>query len=73
MNATYSKIREHSPTLDHMYNETDFKIVYKAKNNSELRVAESLFIHKNRPSLNSNESSVTLYYSLRYEASRLGR
>ncbi len=60
MNPSYSKIREHSHTLDHMYNETDFKILYKARNDSELRVAESLFIHKNRPSLNSNEPSVTL-------------
>ncbi len=60
MNPSYSKIREHSQTLDHMYTETDFKILYKAENNSELRVAESLFIHKNRPNLNSNESSVTL-------------
>ncbi len=62
MNPSYSKIREYSQTLGHMYNETDYKILYSytAKNNSELRVAESLFIHKNRPSLNINESSVTL-------------
>ncbi len=60
MNTSYSKIREHSQTLDHKFNKTDFKILYKAKNNSELRVGESLFIHKNRPSLNSNETAVTL-------------
>ncbi len=60
MNQCYAKIKEHSQTLDHIYNETNFKILYKAKNNNELRVAESLFIHKNRPSLNSNESSITL-------------
>ncbi len=60
MNPSYSKIREHSQTLDHIYNETNFEILYKAKNNNELRVAESLFIHKNKPGLNSNESSITL-------------
>ncbi len=60
MNPSFSKIRDHSHTLDHMYNETDFKILYKARNSNELRVAESLFIHRNRPSLNSNETAVTL-------------
>ncbi len=60
MNPSYSKIREHSQTLDHIYNETNFKILYKAKNNNELRVAESLSMHKYRPSLNSDESSITL-------------
>ncbi len=60
MNPSFKKISKHSQTFDHMYNETDFNILYKARNNSELRVAESLFIHKNRPSLNSNESTVTL-------------
>ncbi len=60
MNPSYSKIREHSQTLDHIYNETGFKILYKTSNNNNLRVAESLFIHKNIPSLNSNESSITL-------------
>ncbi len=60
MNPSFWKIREHSYTLDHMYNVTHFKILYKARSNSELRVAESLFIHKNRPGLNSNEAAVTL-------------
>ncbi len=60
MNPPYSKIREHSQTLDHIYNETNFKILHKARNNKELRVAESLFIHKSRPSLNSNEAALTL-------------
>ncbi len=60
MNPSFSKVREHSHTLDHMYNETDFKILYKVRNSSELRVAESLFIHRNRPSINSNEFAVTL-------------
>ncbi len=60
MNPSYSKIREHFQTLDYIYNETNFKILYKARNNNELRVAESLLIHKNRPSLDSNEISVTL-------------
>ncbi len=60
MNPNYSKIREHSQALGHIYNETDFKILYRARNNNELRVAESLFIHKNKPGLNSNESSITL-------------
>jgi len=60
MNPSFSKIRDHSHTLDHVYNETDFKILYRARNSSELRVAESLFIHRNRPSLNSNETAVTL-------------
>ncbi len=68
MNPSYSKIREHSQTLDHIYNETNFKMLNKARKNNELRVAESLFIHKNRSSLNSNETSVTLnIIPLRYE------
>ncbi len=58
-NPRYSIIREHSLQSDPCYKD-DFKILYRSRNTTKLRLAESLFIHKNKRSLNNNESAVTL-------------
>ncbi len=60
LNPSYSIIREHSLHSDHCYKEDDFKILYRARNNIELRLAESVFIHKSKPGFNKNETAVTL-------------
>ncbi len=58
-NPSYRIITEHSLQSDHCYKEEDFTIVHRARNTTELRLAASLFIHKNKPSLNNIESATT--------------
>ncbi len=60
LNQSFSTIKEHSLRSDHSYTKNDFKILYRARNSNELRLTESLFIHKNKPGLNNNETAVTL-------------
>ncbi len=52
--------QSHSLEQDHVYGENNFKILYKAGDIHELRVAESLLIYKNRPHLNNYETAVQL-------------
>ena len=42
-------------SCNHAFSEQDFSIKYRALCNSDLRIAESLFIMKEKPELNSNE------------------
>ena len=57
---SFSKIREHSLDCDHRFNEDDFSILYRAKSSSDLRIAESLYIMKDKPELNGNELATRL-------------
>ena len=59
-NPSFSKIREHTLNCNHTINEQDFSIKYRASCNSDLRIAESLFIMKEKPELNSNELATKL-------------
>ncbi len=60
ISPSISNIRSHSLTHDHVYENNYFKILYKARDIHELRLAESLLIHKNRPSLNDYGAAVQL-------------
>ncbi len=55
MNPSHSIIRSHLLEHDHVYAEGDFKILFRARD-IELRIAESLFIHKNEPALNNYDN-----------------
>ena len=57
---SFSKIREHSRKYKHDINEQDFNIVYRAKYTTDLRIAESLMIMKEKPSINGNELATRL-------------
>lgn len=52
MNPSFSIIRVHSLDNDYVY-EDDLKSFYRTRDISEGRIAESIFIHKNRPILNN--------------------
>ncbi len=60
MTPTISNIRSHSLKYDHAYGRNSTKILFKARDTFELRLAESLSIHKNRPTLNDHETAVQL-------------
>ena len=49
----YSAIMEHHTTTKHSFNQSNFTILSKS-NKNDLRVLESLYIHKLKPSLNNN-------------------
>lgn len=57
---SFSKIREHALECNHQINEEDFSIMYKAKCASDLRIAESLYIIKDKPELNDTEFATKL-------------
>ena len=57
---SYSRIREHSSTCKHVINEQDFSIRFRASCNLDLRIAESLFIMKDKPELNGTEIATKL-------------
>ena len=57
---SYSKIREHSLSCNHNINEQDFSIRFRATSASDLRIAESLVIMKEKPDLNGNELATKL-------------
>ena len=60
-NPSFSEIRQHSLDADHILHDTDFNIIYRARDRNELRIAESLFIHTQSPSLNKYTNSVKLH------------
>ena len=57
---SFSRIREHSLACNHSINEEDFSIKYRARFASDLRIAESLMIMKEKPDLNGNEIATRL-------------
>ena len=57
---SFSRIREHALSCKHEINDEDFNILFKAKCNSELRIAESLFIMRHKPELNGTEVATKL-------------
>ena len=59
-NPSFSKIREHSLACNHSISEENFSIKYRAKYTSDLRIAESLMIMKEKPDLNGNEIATRL-------------
>ena len=58
--VTHSKIRDHSINSDHPIKEDNFKIIDSATL-SDLRILESIYIHKHMPNLNSQGSSHQLF------------
>ena len=59
-NPSFSEIRDHSLSYDHPFNEACFSILYRARDLNELRIAESILIHKQKPKLNNYSISVKL-------------
>ena len=57
---TSSRIRDHSIDNNHQILQDDFKILKTCKT-IDLKITESILIHKRRPCLNSQDSSVPLY------------
>ena len=57
---SFSKIREHAIECNHPISEQGFVIRYRAKNTSDLRIAESLSIIKEKPGLNGTEFATKL-------------
>ena len=57
---SFSRIREHAQLYNHSINEQDFSIKFRAKNSLDLRIAETLLIMKEKPSINDNETSTKL-------------
>ena len=56
---TYSKILEHSLNFGHSIHDNNFKILDNP-HNFDLRILESFWIHKLKPSLNDRSSSTEL-------------
>ena len=59
-NPSYSRIRDHANECKHPISELGFTIKYRAKNTSDLRIAESLMIIKEKPVLNCTELATRL-------------
>ena len=59
-NPSYSRIRDHANECKHPINELGFTIKNRAKNTSDLRIAESLVIIKEKPVLNCTELATRL-------------
>jgi len=57
---TSSRIRDHSIDNNHQILQADFKILKTCKT-VDLKITESVLIHKRKPCLNSQDSSVPLY------------
>ena len=55
-----SSIREHSHTADHPISTDNFKILATVSK-YDLKIAESILIHKFRPTLNDNSASTQLH------------
>ena len=58
-NPSFSVIRNHSRDNDHIIRERDFHILFRS-NHADLRIAESLFIYKEKPQLNCNDTAFKL-------------
>ena len=59
LNPPHSSIRDHALNSGHEIPTDNFKIIFKSKP-FETKIAESILIHKYKPSLNNMESSVKL-------------
>ena len=59
-NPNASMIRDHSRRQDHLIRDEAFKILFKANNKFELRIAETLNIIESKPTLNSNDTAIKL-------------
>ena len=57
----FSEIREHSLNLGHNFNLENFEILMNVNDRTSLRIAESLFIHDLKPSLNNYDSSFKIF------------
>ena len=55
-----SQIRSHQETCNTPIRSEDFSILFKASENCELRIAESIFIRDEKPTLNIENSSFNL-------------
>ena len=60
-NPSHSEIRNHALQADHVLKVENFSILDTVRNRNNLRILESLYIFKMKPSLNSYDSSETLY------------
>ena len=60
VNNNSSAIYNHSSTTGHPVSPEDFSIISSTSNNSDLLIHESLLILRDRPSLNSQTSSIQL-------------
>ena len=58
---SFSEIREHAIATGHNFNLDNFEILMTKNDTTSLRIAESLFIHDLKPSLNNYEASVKLF------------
>lgn len=57
---SHSSIRDHCEIHDHPIHPDNFSVIGNNNNKSDLRILESLFIHKYRPTLNDMQSAVPL-------------
>ena len=58
-NPSFSSIRDHALSTGHDIETSNFNILYKTHVNN-LKVSESVLIHKDKPSLNNADCSVPL-------------
>ena len=57
----FSAIRNHTDKMNHPLIESDFTILHKARNSSDLSILESLYIQHKTPELNCDSSSSSLH------------
>ena len=60
-NPPHSNIRDHAETCGSPIVLDNFNIIDSCNNSNDLRILESLYIHKERPSLNNMQSAHPLY------------
>ena len=60
-NPPHSNIRDHAETCGSPIVLDNFNIIYSCNNSNDLRILESLYIHKERPFLNNMQSAHPLY------------
>ncbi len=56
----YYKIREHSIQEDHVIRDNSFRILFRAHNKSDLRIAETSGMLDHKTELNNNETVTKL-------------
>ena len=59
LNPPHSSIRDHALSSGHDILSDNFKIVFKS-NSFDIKLSESILIHKNKPCLNNMDSSAKL-------------
>ena len=57
---SHSSIRSHCIDLKHDFNADNFKVIRQANYSSDSRIIEALLIHKLKPELNNQTSSLAL-------------